>query len=331
MRDTTPRCFKSFFYITHGVGARRGRRLRSSWNCTIELLRYHVVERNLLPGLRNLLYPAAAELPLKCLVALALELLSWAISADIAVPPQYPGQQQQLYPSYAGQQYPGGYYQQQQYGYPMQQYTDGYITQQYPGAYIPQQFGPITATIINPMVTTIKDAVSTWDWDFILPSQPVQPNPIPLQTSGTLTFQVALRKNARGGLPPEGVFNIQANLQITTSAQTYGIIISELGVTLQGQNQITPTIRAPAVSCTPDQFHPLPPGYNQMFCTVLFQNVVLYGQTQGQGGITFPGYTLTPYVTWVPKLKHHCSRHPATYCNTIPGIPYNAHDPPVYQ
>jgi hypothetical protein len=180
------------------------------------------------------------------------------------------------------------------------QYPGGYVAQQYPG-YMPQQFGPITATLINPMVTTIKDAVSAWDWDFILPSQPVQPNPIPLQTPGTLTFQVAIRKNARGSLPPEGLFNIQANLQITTSAQNYGIIISELGVTLQGQNMLTQPIRSPAVSCTPNQFQPLPPGFNQMFCTVLFQNVVLYSQPQGQGGFTFQGYTLTPYVTWTPN------------------------------
>ena len=167
-----------------------------------------------------------------------------------------------------------------------------------------QQVGPVAIYVVPPTVTVVKDAVSVWDWsDFEVPQAPVQPNPLPLGTSGSLTYKIKVWKN-RDVQQPEGVFAIQAELQIITTASDYGILISDLGVTLEGPNNVI--IRrvsvADGVFCTPNPYAPLPPGLNQLKCSVNIPDVALSGQAW-QGGVFFQGpYKLTPYMDWAVDL-----------------------------
>ena len=142
-------------------------------------------------------------------------------------------------------------------------------------------------------IVYVRNAGSTWDWTLIPPTQPVQPNPISLERTGTLVYRADIFKNPNG-VSPSGVFTIQASILIRSdNPATFDNVYVML--TGPGVNN-----RYDANSCVPND-HVL--SMNGIAtCNVNINDITLQGQTSSNGGISFQGYALQPFIDYEFKF-----------------------------
>jgi hypothetical protein len=137
-------------------------------------------------------------------------------------------------------------------------------------------------------VTVVQQPASTWTWNINAPNTPVQPNPLPLGSTGTLVYQIQVIKGSSG--PPTGIFTITGSMYIIPFGRTASI--TNIYVMLMGPNinqQFSVT------DCTPGD-KVMRPG-SPLFCNINIPTVTLTGQANGNT-ILFTGYTLQPFATF---------------------------------
>lgn len=159
---------------------------------------------------------------------------------------------------------------------------------------VPIVTGPFIMSVFSPSVTPINQAQSSWDWALTPPTAPVQPNPLPLGTSGSLVYQMQVIK----GSNPTGTYALTTTIQVQ-SWSTSATLVS-VGAWLRGPGGLA--TRYTATGCSPGD-NIIRPGIT-VTCQLTIPSVQLAGQPSGVSAtsaqITFSGFTLQPVVVYAP-------------------------------